>query len=107
MDQIAWTNADARLLGSRIKAIREDQQLTQEQVAYASGLTRAHYALLETGQSSSRQSGTWANPKVSTVAAIASVLGVPMTQLYPFDGEPHEDATTTARIVLARNVNRG
>ncbi|MFT0137233.1 helix-turn-helix domain-containing protein, partial [Alcanivoracaceae bacterium MT1] len=54
MDSLAWTAEDARLLGDRIREHRRRQQLTQEQVAFAAGLTRAHYALLEAGQSSSR-----------------------------------------------------
>lgn len=100
MEDAAWTAADACVLGRRIKELREEQKLTQEDVAYAASLTRAHYALIESGSSSSRKHGTWARPKISTVAAIAAVLGVPMTDLFPFDRAPHPDATRTARAVL-------
>lgn len=106
MDSIAWTADDARLLGQRIKGIREDRGLTQEKVAFAAGLTRAHYALLETGRSSSRREHTWANPKISTLAAIAAVLGTPMTNLYAFDAEPHREAVATARSILAPSTRR-
>lgn len=102
MDSLAWTAEDARLLGDRIREHRRRQQLTQEQVAFAAGLTRAHYALLEAGQSSSRRPGTYAAPKITTIAAIAAVLDVPMTELFPFDEPPHEEAARTARAILGR-----
>ncbi|MGO1317115.1 MULTISPECIES: helix-turn-helix transcriptional regulator [Microbacteriaceae] len=100
VDSLAWTADDARRLGSSIKRLREARGLTQEQVAYTAGLTRAHYALIETGQSSSRRAGTHANPKLSTVAAIAAVLDIPMTELYDFGAEPHSQAAQTARTIL-------
>lgn len=95
----AWTSDDAEALGASIRACREAQQLTQEQVAYAAGMTRNHYALIEAGRSSSRTRGEPANPRIATLAAIAAVLDLRISDLEPIARRPHAGAVRAARRI--------
>ncbi len=96
----AWTAVDAESLGNELRTIRENKGLTQEQIAYAAGITRNHYALLEAGQSSSRKPGE-ANPRISTLASIATALNVPLLDLLaPLSRLPHKVAVKQAKAIL-------
>lgn len=68
----------ARLLGETLRALRQQHGLAQTAVAQSAGITRNHYALLEQGQSSA---GGPANPRLSTLIAMADTFGVPLTAL--------------------------
>ena len=52
--------------------------MTQEEVAYASGLTRSHYQQLEKGLS---RPGVAANPSLLTVTALAETLQLDPAEL--------------------------
>lgn len=54
--------------------------MSQEDVAYAAGLSRYTYQKLEKGES---QPGTPANPSLRNVMALAQVLEVPLERLLP------------------------
>lgn len=54
--------------------------MTQEQVAQAAELNRNHYQLLESALSD-RHKGTPANPRLSTLVALAEVLHTTVPEL--------------------------
>ncbi len=76
-------DATVRALGVRLQRARHELGMTQEQVAYAAGLTRSHYQQLEKGQS---RPGVPANPSLRTIVALASALGLEPGDLL---GEEH------------------
>lgn len=69
-----------REFGIRLQRLRLQAAYTQEQVAYAAGLTRSHYQQLERGQSGP---GRPANPSLQTLLSLAAVFGVPPADLIP------------------------
>lgn len=70
----------AQRLGQRLIGLRLSRGMTQEQVAYAAGLSRNHYQLLERGFSD-RLEQRPANPRLSTLRGIAEVMGLPVSDL--------------------------
>lgn len=83
-----WDVAEARSLGNAIRRFRRAKGLSQEELAQASGITRNHLSLLEAGQPSSRRNDAPANPRVSTLVAIAAALEVPVLELVPGFAQP-------------------
>ncbi|MCB0928962.1 MAG: helix-turn-helix transcriptional regulator [Mycolicibacterium insubricum] len=76
--EVEWELAQA--LGRRLLELREARGLTQETVAEASGMSRNHYQLLESGLSN-RKTRRPANPRLSTLVALSEVLGVSVPDL--------------------------
>lgn len=70
----------ARELGASIHRHRIARGLTQEQVAYAAGMTRYTFQKFEKGES---MPGSPANPSLRNVMAIAQVLGITLDELVP------------------------
>ncbi len=69
--------------------------MTQEQVANVAQVNRNHYQLLESALSD-RAKRTPANPRLSTLVALAEVYGTTVPQLVAeiFAGtSPHDDGT--------------
>jgi len=75
-------NAYARRLATSLRSARERAGLTQEDVAYRSGLTRYTYQKYEKGES---RPGHPANPTIRTVLALVQVLGISLHDLIPDD----------------------
>ena len=69
-----------RELGTQIQRRRITADLSQEQVAYAAGLSRYTFQKFEKGES---MPGTPANPSLRNIMAIAQVLGVTLDELVP------------------------
>lgn len=67
-------------LGLNLQRLRIERGLSQEQLAYAAGLSRYTYQKFEKGQS---MPGTPANPSLRNVMALAQVLGVSLDKLVP------------------------
>ena len=67
-----------RDFGLVLQRRRHELGMTQEDVAYASGLTRSHYQQLEKGLS---RPGVSANPSLLTVIALARTLGIDLNEL--------------------------
>ncbi|MDR7252757.1 transcriptional regulator with XRE-family HTH domain [Nocardioides sp. BE266] len=61
-----------------LSSIRKARSLTQAQLGEAAGITRNHYQLLESGRTAT---GDTANPRLSTLVALADVLDVELTTL--------------------------
>lgn len=70
-DDDTWIHDRRRVIGDRIRAERERQQLTQEQVILAARIDRVTIWRVETGQ----------EMKLSTLLKVARVLGVPLADL--------------------------
>lgn len=69
-------------LGRALQRRRLERGLSQEQVAYAAGLSRYTYQKYEQGVS---RPGSPANPSVRSLMAIAQALGVPLGEILPAD----------------------
>jgi transcriptional regulator with XRE-family HTH domain len=70
----------ARELGLSLQRARHQAGLSQEKVANAAGISAYTYRKLEHGQSNP---GSHANPRLRTLAALAEVLGIEITDLLP------------------------
>ncbi|GEL93893.1 helix-turn-helix domain-containing protein [Cellulomonas composti] len=70
----------ARALAEELRRLRAVSGLTQEQVAHAAGINRNHYQLLESGLSD-RAKNTPANPRLSTLVALADVYATTVPDL--------------------------
>ncbi len=69
-----------KLIGKRIREIRNQQKMSQKDVAFSIGMETSNFSVIETGKS---------NPQVLTYARIAAALGVDL-RLF-FDFEPNFD----------------
>lgn len=61
-------------IGSRIRAVREAQELSQETMAMKAGLDRAYYGRVERGE---------ANVAALNLSKIAETLGVDVGDFFP------------------------
>lgn len=77
----AWTHY-ASQLATNLRRLRAEAGLSQEDVAYRSGLTRYTYQKYEKGES---KPGAPANPTIRTLLAMSQVLGVALTDILPAD----------------------
>ena len=64
---------DPKRLGKLIKALRENAELTQEQLAKKAGVNHSYISLLETGQRM---------PTVKTADKLAAALGIKLMDLF-------------------------
>ncbi|HPU02696.1 MAG TPA: helix-turn-helix transcriptional regulator [Rhodoglobus sp.] len=78
-DNSAWRDYAAQL-ATNLRRLRANAGLSQEDVAYRSGLTRYTYQKYEKGES---KPGTPANPTIRTLLAMAQTLGVELTDILP------------------------
>lgn len=76
-----WSRYSQRF-ATTLRSVRERADLSQEEVAYRSGLTRYTYQKYEKGES---RPGNPANPTLRTLIAIAQVLDVPLSAIIPDD----------------------
>lgn len=67
-------------LANNLRRVRNEAGLSQEDVAYRSGITRFTYQKYEKGES---RPGTPANPTLRTLLAMSQVLNVPLSALLP------------------------
>jgi DNA-binding XRE family transcriptional regulator len=79
-------------LGIQLHRRRVEMGLSQEQLAYAAGLSRYTYQKFEAGLSAP---GTPSNPSLRNVMALAQVLGVSLDELLP-DAWPELRAGATS-----------
>lgn len=62
-----------RKLGKKIKQLREQEKISQTQLAYECGISQVQVSRIETGE---------INTTVGTLSLIAKVLGVSMKDLF-------------------------
>ncbi|WP_300594450.1 helix-turn-helix transcriptional regulator [Microbacterium sp.] len=80
-EDAAWSDY-AGQLAANLRRLRAEAGLSQEDVAYRSGLTRYTYQKYEKGES---KPGTPANPTIRTLLAMSQALGVDLTEILPPD----------------------
>ena len=80
-EDTAWVDY-AGQIATNLQRLRLERGLTQEDVAYRSGLTRYTYQKYEKGES---KPGTPANPTIRTLLAMSQTLGVELTEILPSD----------------------
>ncbi|QGK75025.1 helix-turn-helix transcriptional regulator [Flavobacterium sp. SLB02] len=68
-----------QLLAKRLKEIRSEKGISQEELAYRSELTLSQIARIETVR---------INPTISTIFKIARTLEVPLQELFNFELPP-------------------
>ena len=78
-EDAAWSDYVGQL-ATNLQRVRHERGLSQEDVAYRSGLTRYTYQKYEKGES---KPGTPANPTIRTLLAMAQTLGVELTDILP------------------------
>lgn len=86
----------AYVLGERIRRIRRSQDMTQEELAAATGLDRNSISYLENGRNA--RANAPSNPKLQTIYLIARALRVPPIALLPDVGSDVEDQAPSARL---------
>ena len=64
---------DCQRFGLRIKELRSDREITQEELAEQVGVFRTYMSRIETGV---------ANPSLTTIHALASALRVDISELF-------------------------
>ena len=77
----AWSDY-AGQIATNLRRLRAEAGLSQEDVAYRSGLTRYTYQKYEKGES---RPGMPANPSLRSLLALSQVLEVPLADLVPGD----------------------
>ncbi len=80
-EDAAWSDY-AGQLATNLQRLRLERGLSQEDVAYRSGLTRYTYQKYEKGES---KPGTPANPTIRTLLAMSQALDVDLTEILPPD----------------------
>lgn len=63
----------SKKIGAKIREIREDKDITQEELAHKADLNRAYIGYIERGER---------NPSTETISKIAKALKVPMHKLF-------------------------
>ena len=71
-------NTLQRQFGERVRELRLAKGLSQEELAFRSGVHRTYLGGIERGKR---------NPSLKNVAAVAKALGVTLSQLFSFGGE--------------------
>lgn len=71
----------ATALGLRIRELRNERHMSQEELAFKAGISAAHLGQIERALK---------NPTIDTVAKIAAAMGVPITTLFT-EEQPKSD----------------
>lgn len=65
-----------------MRRLRRERKLSQESLAFQSGITKNQVQLIEAGKASGRADTTSpSNPRLSTLAGLADTLGVNISEL--------------------------
>lgn len=79
---MAWNEEDARRFGAALKRLRTARGYSQESFAFQAGVTKNQVQLIESGRSTGRKhSAGPSNPRLSTLAGFAKVLGISVSAL--------------------------
>jgi transcriptional regulator with XRE-family HTH domain len=81
--------------GRRVRELRVEQGLSQEQLAQASGVARTFVGGVERGQRS---------PTIGTIQRLARALGVSLPELADVESKRSEPAHTTVAVRFANRV---
>ncbi len=64
-----------RRFGDRVRELRRDKQLSQEELAFRAGIHRNYLGGIERGER---------NPSLKNISAIADALGIDISELFHF-----------------------
>lgn len=77
-----WDEERANRLGVTLRRLRTARGLSQESLAYQAGITKNQLQLIESGRSSGRKESVGpSNPRMATLAGLAAILGVSVSDL--------------------------
>ncbi|GAA2829111.1 helix-turn-helix domain-containing protein [Leucobacter komagatae] len=79
---MVWNEERARQLGETVRRLRRERRLSQETLAFQSGITKNQVQLIEAGKASGRADTTSpSNPRLSTLTGLANTLGMDTSEL--------------------------
>jgi transcriptional regulator with XRE-family HTH domain len=77
-----WDEVKAQRLGNTLRRLRGEIGLSQESLAHQAGITKNQLQLLEAGRSSGKKDEIGpSNPRMTTLAGLAGVLGIPVSKI--------------------------
>ena len=79
--------------GRRVKELRADAAVTQEELAERVGVFRTYMSRIETGE---------ANPTLTVIHAVADALGVPVARLFEPSTAPAQAGRTRSKLPVSR-----
>ena len=82
----------AQFLGQRIRELRNEKQMSQEELSFKAGISAAHLGQIERATK---------NPTIDTVAKIAAALSVPVTSLFTENQSTATPVNTTVGKINA------
>lgn len=78
-----WDLERAQGFGAALKSLRQARELTQEQLAYASGLTKNQIQLFEAGKGSGKAgSVSPANPTLASVIGLSAAFEMSVSEFF-------------------------
>lgn len=83
----------AKQLGQRIRELRTEQNMSQEELSFKAGISPAHLGQIERALK---------NPTIDTVAKIAAALDIPISSLFTMDAVSAVSQNTTVVKINAQ-----
>lgn len=83
----------AKQLGQRIRELRTQRHMSQEELSFKAGISPAHLGQIERALK---------NPTVDTLAKIAAALDIPISYLFTMDTASVEPQNTTVGKISAQ-----
>lgn len=83
----------AKQLGQRIRELRNERHMSQEELSFKAGISPAHLGQIERALK---------NPTIDTVSKIAAALGVPVSTLFTEDSVSVPLQNTTVEKINAQ-----
>ena len=83
----------AKQLGQRIRELRTERHMSQEELSFKAGISPAHLGQIERALK---------NPTIDTVAKIAAALDIPVTTLFTMDSVSAPDQNATIGKINAQ-----
>ncbi|WP_449407151.1 helix-turn-helix domain-containing protein [Microbacterium maritypicum] len=78
-----WDYDKAKSFGASLKSLRHEHQLTQEQLAHASGLTKNQIQLFEAGKGSGAAgSVSPANPTLASIVGLSAAFDMSVSEFF-------------------------
>ena len=83
----------AKQLGQRIRELRTERHMSQEELSFKAGISPAHLGQIERALK---------NPTIDTIAKIAAALDIPVTTLFTMDSVSAPDQNATIGQINAQ-----
>lgn len=86
----------AKIVGNRIRNLRADQGLSQEELAYRAGVSPSHIGKLERGEK---------NPSLSSIEKMTNALGITLEDLFKYIQPSTVDTDNTTLSLLINKLS--